>query len=756
MVVSCTVPKRYQAGKPFVFKSQVKVSGNLPLSERQSLENRLMNQLDDSLKVRTVSFAGIRRTIIRPAVFDTNYASRSLVFMNALMSSLGYNQAKISWDSTLKAVGKQQRVTVSFNVIPGKNLRLDSIGYAFADTSLQGLAERSVKSSLLEKNNPYSQQVVSAELDRLLDLYKNNGYYKITKEDIYAEVDTVIAGLINPNLDPFEQLNLLNQLRLRREKPTINVVFKQRAREGSGHLKQYTIRNITIYPDLNLLEDSAARQTADSVTIRGVKVIRQTDKFKADFLVRSLNVTPGKMYRMRDYNRTINSFVQLGAWQQVSINVIPDDSLGVLDFQVNLYPDRKLSAIVDLEATRNAGDVIATSNLFGLGLNLGLRNRNLLRESILASTNIRGGIELGTKTRLIQTLLGSFSQSVYIPRFVLPFKIKSEDRLGSSRTIFNFNTSYTDRRDFFTLGSINGSVAYEWSKYAPELRKRTVWLYSPFSIELVRLGVRDSLRTLIDSVPRLASSFNNGLVISQNIAYRIFINQGNKLSTLTLGLEESGALFGLFRYVDKQGGLFRYVKLSADYRHLIQFAKTDWAFRAFAGYGVPYGKTVSGERESSLPFFKSFFAGGPNSMRAWPVRKLGVGASPYYDTLKKGGYDRFADVQLEGNIEYRFAVANIGAMKLKSALFTDIGNIWYRQSDGTAAQEGSEFRLSHLYRDLAVAAGTSLRFDFSYFLIRFDWAYRIKDPLYSRYNDGWFYDLKLRSGQFQLGVGLPF
>lgn len=716
-----------------------------------------MNQLDDSLKVRTVSFAGIRRTIVKPAVFDTSYASRSMIFMNALMSSLGYYQAQISWDSTLKYVGTQQRVMVAFNVTPGKNLRLDSIGYAFTDSSLQGLAQRSAKASLLEKNNPYSQQVVSAELDRLMELYKNNGYYKITKEDIYAEVDTVIAGLINPNLDPFEQLQLLNELRLRREKPTINVVFKQRAREGSGHLKQFTVRNITIYPDLQLLDDSTAMQRGDSLNIRGVTVIRQTDKFKTDFLVRNLNVAPGKMYRMRDYNRTINSFVQLGAWQQVSIDVFPDDSLGVLDLRINLYPDKKLSSIVDLEATRNAGDVIATSNLFGIGLNLGLRNRNLLRESIQSSTNIRGGIELGTKTRLIQTLLGSFSQSVYIPKFLLPIKFKSEERLSSSRTIFNFNASYTDRRDFFTLGSMNGSVAYEWSKFSPEQRKRTVWLYSPFSIELVRLGIRDSLGKLIEAVPRLQNSFNNGLVISQNLAYRIFINQANRPSSITFGLEESGALFGLFKYIDRSGGLFRYVKASVDYRHMIRFAKTDWAFRAFAGYGLPYGKQKNGETETTLPFFKSFFAGGPNSMRAWPVRKLGIGSAPYYDTAAKGGYDRFADIQLEGNIEYRFNLATIGAMKLKSAVFSDIGNIWYRQPpDGTAAQEGSQFRFSHLYRDLAVAAGTSLRFDFDYFLIRFDWAYRIKDPLYSDFNDGWFYKLKLRSGQFQLGVGLPF
>jgi hypothetical protein len=46
-------------------------------------------------------------------------------------------------------------------------------------------------------------------LDRLIGVYRDNGFFKISREDIYAEVDTVVAGLINPNLDPFEQLRLL-------------------------------------------------------------------------------------------------------------------------------------------------------------------------------------------------------------------------------------------------------------------------------------------------------------------------------------------------------------------------------------------------------------------------------------------------------------------------------------------------------------------------------------------------------------------
>src|SRR4051812_7611464 len=92
-ITSCTVPRKYPVNKPFVFKTNIAVLGNLKTTERQDLELRLANQLDDSLKTRIVSFAGVRKHLIKPAVFDTLYADRSVAFMNALLNALGYYRA---------------------------------------------------------------------------------------------------------------------------------------------------------------------------------------------------------------------------------------------------------------------------------------------------------------------------------------------------------------------------------------------------------------------------------------------------------------------------------------------------------------------------------------------------------------------------------------------------------------------------------------------------------------------------------------
>ena len=746
LMVSCTVPRKYQANKPFVFKTNIDVDGSIEGDDKVDLEIRLANQLDDSLKTRGVSFAGIRRTLIKPAVFDTNYANHSVLFMNALMNSLGYYQAQITWDSTLHIIGKQQRVTINFKIIPGKNLKMDSIGYALTDTALQKLALENKKTSLLKKNQPYYQQVVSAELDRLVDVFKNNGYYKISRDDVYAEVDTVIAALINPTLNPFEQIRLLTEISKRREHPTINVIVKQRTKENAGYLKKYYIRNVSIYPDMRLLEDTT-RYNFDTITIRNNKVLTRTNKFKQMFLVKNNSLLPGQLFSQKNYYKTVNAYSQLGAWQQVNVELHANDSLGLIDVDIILYPAKKQSLVIDLEATRNSADVISISNLFGVGLNVGLNNRNVARESIRSSTNVRGGVELGTLNYLIQTLQGSVSQNFYFPKFITPFKIKNEDKLNYSRTIFNVTGSYTDRRNFFQLSSVNGSVGYEWS------RKNKILFYSPLNVELyhLRKPLTDSLLNLFKKIPNLRYSFNDGLVVSQSFIYKSIVSNQNKITQLKIGVEESGGITGFIPKLDRQGGLFRYIKSDIEYRHRIILKRTELAFRLYGGLGLPYGKQLNGQRESSLPYYKSFFAGGANSMRAWQVRRLGPGSS---DSLQT--YDRFGDIILEGNIEYRFNVASFGNVKVKSALFTDVGNIWNRTTFDVPALANTDFKLSRLYRDIAVAGGTSLRFDFSYFLVRFDWAYKLKNPVHYQENAGWLQDLKLKSGQLQLGIGVPF
>ncbi|MGI8600297.1 MAG: hypothetical protein ACR2KB_13680, partial [Chitinophagaceae bacterium] len=73
---------------------------------------------------------------------------------------------------------------------------------------------------------------------------------------------------------------------------------------------------------------------------------------------------------------------------------------------------------------------------------------------------------------------------------------------------------------------------------------------------------------------------------------------------------------------------------------------------------------------------------------------------------------------------------------------------------------GGRFQLNELGKDIAIGAGTGLRIDFGFFLLRVDYAYKVKDPspdagspeLQNKLFPNW----RLFNGQIQLGVTYPF
>lgn len=774
LVCSCTVPKKYQADKPFVFYTNVKVEGSLSPSAKKDLAAKLANQQDDSMRTQIVSIAGIYNKLVSPPIFDTANVRRSIGFMVALLNSSGYYAGTIK-DSIHRDTVRnrkhperiQYRVSVYFQVWPGKQLKLDSIGYNLQTPALEALALQSRGASLLKKGHPYSKQDVSAELDRLVELFRNHGYYKFSKDDLMAIKDTVVSALIDPNLDPFQQAALLEELKRKREHPTINVSIEQRPVKDSSRIVRYYIGHVTAYPDLPVLEDTVVATTIDTTTMKGFTIISRSDRFKPKIITRNIFLQPGQLYQQTNYNRTLSRFGQMGAWQQASINLMPADSVDtMLNAVVRLYPAKKQNLNVDLEASRNTNDIITASNLFGVGLNLGLRNRNTFQRSILTSTSIRGGVELGDN--FIQTTQASLSHSISFPRLIfpnIPFlkqwlfyprqtqpkrdRLSDEWRLDSFRTVLNANASYTDRRQFFTVRSINGSWGYEWT------RGNKSYLWRPINIEYTLLDKTDSFQHYLDSIPSLNLAFRSGLVVGQQFVYSSVKKIENRTRFLRMSAEESGATLGLIKTVN-DGALWRFIKGDIEYRYHVDFHRTQLAMRAYGGAGWAYGKN-NPTGEEAMPFYKAFFAGGPNSMRGWQVRQLGLGSSKYYDTANGGNLDRFGDIQLEGNMEYRFPLGTILGVKLMSAIYTDVGNIWNRHPiDTAAAYKGSDFKFNRFYNEFAVDAGTGLRLDFDWFVIRLDYAYKIRDPNDPYFSNHWFHNMQVFNGQFQLGIGYPF
>ncbi len=763
-VLKNTVVKNYPANKPFVFENKINLVENIPKDQFTKLSQELVNYWDDSLKVRSTQTLGIFYKIKNPPVFDSNNISRSINFMNAYLNSQGYYYALFSDTVKIDTVKDQLRTSITMNINAGKNITIDSVAFDMGDSLLQSLTLREQKATLLKKGAPYTKQAISSELDRLVNLYRQNGFFNFTRGDILVEVDTTDSKLLTLTLDPFKQAQIIAEAdRNRRINPKWDITVIQKPNLDTNKLNQYHIGKLYYYPETGITEipDSLIKSKSFLEFRKEELVMRyKTGKFYYKPLLEHTYLRNGDLYNENNYFKTVNTLGQLGAWQQIDARpeIRGKDSLDLYFFMV---PAIKQSFTIDLEGSRNTAN-IGLGNLWGISTNLTYNNKNVWKRAIQSLASFRTGVELNILTsntdQLLQTFLISLGHTYVFPKLILPFKAwKSLDQLDNKRTLFSVNGSYVNRREYYQLRSFVASWGYEWKK------GNNSWLYKPLNIELYAIDKLPKLDTLINLNPFLKASFNEGRVISQSVTFIKNFNtstNNNKSHYIRLGVEEAGGLFGLVPGLKNK--IYRYVKLEAEYRKLIKKRRTEIAWRVFGGMGVNYGQDSA--LSQTLPFFKQFSAGGPYSMRAWGLRQLGLGSSIQSDTISTTNYrDRFGDMQLEANFEYRFPLANIAGIKLASALFTDIGNVWNLRRNG--ADPKAQFSFSNLFNDLAIGVGTGLRIDFSYFLIRFDAAYKVKDPARLT-NNGWtsgFHwtefrqnGLKVNNVAFQLGIGLPF
>jgi outer membrane protein assembly factor BamA len=189
-------------------------------------------------------------------------------------------------------------------------------------------------------------------------------------------------------------------------------------------------------------------------------------------------------------------------------------------------------------------------------------------------------------------------------------------------------------------------------------------------------------------------------------------------------------------------------KLTLDLRYYQPiFDRSKIVYRLYSGIGIPRKNLIQ-----ALPFEKSFFAGGSNSLRAWRARSLGPGS--FYDSNQR--FDKIGDIKFEGNIETRFPITEL----VEGALFVDFGNVWLMGFDSLRPK--GKFNWKTSINDLAVGAGFGLRFNFEFFILRADLAIPIKNPSLPDNKNSWIFNSSrnLRKEffplQLNLGIGYPF
>lgn len=648
-------------------------------------------------------------------------------------------------DTVFKNRRKQIRIITDYAVNTGKRTSIDTVAYLFTQPELEELAISTQKLSPLKEGNPITKSGVTEETNRLVNLFRNYGYYKFTADEIRVTGDTTIEALTSVTEDPFEQLRLLAEAAEKRNKPTIRIGFQLNPKPNFQHLEKYSIHAIYILPDYRPGEQYTD-STLQVKTFKNFTVKYHRKQFLNEILKANLALKKGNIFRQMDYYKTITNYYKLGVWENPTIDIIERKDTNLLDLIVKLIPLKRYGFEGNIETSYSANSnrsniaTISTGNLLGLSANLSVTDRNLAKSAIRMTNSVKAGLEFNTNRRnsggtFINSKELSFNNNLLFPKFIFPFKVYNSGDWLTHQSFINTNLSFINRIDFFHQQIINTAYGFNFTK-----NQNRLWSLKLFNFDYRRLYDRSaSFDQTLEEFPFLRYSFNTALVMGTSLNYsqaNAGFRNPNVINKFQINLEESGLLWGLLKEGNRSsrtGNFFNkylkeFIKTDIEFTHTINHPKTALVFRAFAGVGIPMSKS-----DTTLPFFKQYFGGGPNSMRGWPVRGIGIGGqqlAPYQTTGTRFN-DRTGDIKLEGNIEYRFDVAPLfsNAILFKMALFTDIGNIWnFRNTRTDGLPDSTQFRFKNLYDQLGVSSGVGFRFDFNYFIIRLDMGFRVKRP----------------------------
>jgi outer membrane protein insertion porin family len=775
-------------GKPFLVENIIiiKDKEKFNKNEQGAIKTRLENQLDDSSKVPIKENWIVRKKLTNPVVFDTTYAESSRKTMEASLHHLGFYNAVVGYTqdtTTYWLRPTQKRITSTYTVTVNKPTLIDTITYKMKYPDLQQVVVNAKNESFLLKNVPITKVAVLAEKSRLVDIFRNNGYYKFTAAELRVRGDTSISALTNISDDPFEMLEALNEAQKRKDSPTIKLAIVLNKPEDTTKLNKFFINKIYVLSDFRPTETLSDVSTINEIKDKNFTLRYHQYLFKKSLLESSITFKSGDVYKQTEFDNTVSNLTRLGVWQSVNIKILENyDSANAIDVIIELLPAKRFSNENSLEAsysTVNAsGNSIAGSNLWGISANLALTDKNVGKEAIKMTHNFRFGIELNNKKQVSSSIVNS-NELGYSINIVLPRRLIISKKLDFVGNCFgykkgeffgNINTNYNNRFNLFTQKSVSlnvGTASVNKKGYKIVLRPLFTE-YSSLSNE------SDTFKSALRLNPFLRYSYNTSFVAGSAASFSMVKNNFRHLKSQSKEIAFKGNIE--FSYLPFLNQLKKsYSKLDLELKYTVNYKKKALAFRLFLGAGIP----ILGD--SSLPFFKQFTGGGANSMRGWPARGIGVGGQPLTPYVSGANQfnDRTGDMQLELNGEWRHDLARIipDLLYLKGAVFFDAGNVWnIKNKKLTSINDITTFNSTNFYKQLGLSAGYGLRFDVTYLTIRADFSFRFKRPETSDVNNGWkvpdiglsdgiqkifsgkseFKDWRYNNFNFTLGINYPF
>ncbi len=636
--------------------------------------------------------------------------------VDEILDNNGYFRGNATYETIDQKDPKKAKI--SYTIKTGPAYTLDSIGFLPDTCLLNHLIDSiAMRDPYLRAGERYSTDSLSAVRTRITNKLRNRGFYFFRPD--YIEY---LADSVNQPFKIDLRMMLANNI-------------------PAPMLARYTTGDITVYAFRN--------QGGGTIhTSRGTLIQMKPSRLRHQLIPECVTFRQGKVFAVRDMNRTQTRLARLGIFNAINIDVVPDSARNdrKLNVIVNCTFDTPLEATVELNASSKSNSYI------GPGILLGLTNRNIFGGGEQFNVTLTGNYEWQTgkgKSSLFNSYELGISTSLAVPRLLAPGFIKRRNR-NLNWTRFTLDFDILNRPHYFKMAQFNFSFNYDWqsSRYSSHT-------LTPFKLTYTNLlNTTQVFDSITNANPAIALSFRSQYIpqLSYTYTYDRAFDRDNAITWQTT-LQEAGNLFwSVYELCGKHGEkeLFgtpfsQFVKGTTQLVYNRRLWGDNWLVsRVALGAAHAYGNA------KEVPYAEQFYVGGANSIRAFTVRSLGPGSYRPPEDVRDSYFDQTGTFKFEMNLEYRFPI--IGP--LHGAVFIDAGNVWLLKDD--PLRPGGQLKASTFLRDIALGTGAGLRFDIGMLVIRGDLGIGIHAP-YDTGKKG-YYNMESfgKSLAFHLAIGYPF
>ncbi|PRX57943.1 BamA/TamA family outer membrane protein [Flagellimonas meridianipacifica] len=765
--------------------------------KREKRLNRLLSKkqvvrLQESFVVKGAS-EFLKRIGEAPVVIDTSLSQKTVDRIKAYYNSKGYFNNTGAYE--IEKSRRKKRAQIAYKINLGKPYVIDTVYKNILSPDLDSIYKSTADLSLIKKDDQFDLTQFNLERERLTALFRNSGVYNFQESSINYDIsrDTIKASddqlmevqlnIQNPaGTSPTDSTNTYKVHRFNK----INIYSDYLIGSSSDSLKSIEYEDYTIFYNDELKYKPKA--LADAIFFESDSIYRDLDRIRTYRQITNLNT----------FKYPNVEFIPDSTDTQLNTNIYlaprPKFSLG-LNFDVTHSNIQRLGTALSAS--------VITRNVFGGAetLNITARGAIGLLSDVAAFSGETFTSEIGGDINItFPRIWFPINTEKIIPYYMLP---QSRFLVGTN---FQQNIGL-DRQTLNTILSYNWSPNLRLKHNIELMNVEFVRNTNPenfFNIYQNTFNNLDQIADQIQDDPQYADFFDidedtsepilripggaddfidavqngeipeineedtrevnsieerqqrlteNNLIFASSYTYtknsKSDVNDNDfyqiraKIESAGNALSLSSSFIPFNENEDGQLLVFgvpfsQYIKTELDYiKHWGLGGSEVFALRSFLGLAIPYGNA------ESIPFVRSYFAGGSNDNRAWNAYELGPGSTNNLNDFNE------ANLKIALNFEYRFPIAG----DLKGALFADAGNIWnvFDNEDNPDAIFSGFASLA----DIALGSGMGLRYDFSYFVFRLDVGFKTYNPALEQ-SRRWFSEYNFRNSVLNVGINYPF